>query len=254
MTVLRLAGAEEAGGPSAKQGEDLAAFLIHLLRWDKAAVVRLQAAGPALAVFGHPPFGPVLAVRSWELTEAARLDATVSVGQLLDSIAEQAATVTVPPGVTGPSWTGLLPPRSGWQHTADIEPDMLRANAARIIAEFRARTEALEPARRTRAELDALAEELWSRRLGDTPLPLRAVHAAHALGFLRPARAMAYAADAGAAVAADEPPALFACGSWLRLRTVYGSIALRTPGEGAGLRLAVAPRGPAEGFPGRQVG
>ncbi|MBV9026129.1 MAG: hypothetical protein JO362_20605 [Streptomycetaceae bacterium] len=233
MTALRLTGAEEAA--------DLAAFLTRLLHWDKAAVVRLQAAGPALAVFGHPPFGPVLAVRSWELTEAARLDATVSTGQLLDSIAEQTATVTVPPGVTGPSWTGLLPPRGGWQRTAGIELDVLRADAARIIAEFRARTEALKSARRTRAELDALAEEIWSRRLGDTPLPLRAVHAAHALGFLRPVRAMAHMASAGAAVAAVEPPALFTCGPWLRLRTVSGSVALRTSSKGTGLRLAVIP-------------
>jgi hypothetical protein len=241
MTVLHLAGAEEAGDPPAKQGEDLAAFLTRLLRWDKAAVVRLQAAGPALAVFGHPPFGPVLAIRSWELTEAARLDATVSVGQLLDSLDERTATVTVPSGVTGPSWTGLLPPRGGWQHTADLELDMLRADAARIIAEFRARTEALEPTRRTRAELDTLAEELWSRRLGDTSLPLRAVHAAHALGFLRPVHTMAHAAGAGAAAAIGEPPALFACGPWLRLRTVHGSLALRTSDEGAGLHLAVTP-------------
>src|SRR5438132_132660 len=104
MTALRLTGPGEAA--------DLAAFLTRLLHWDKAAVVRLQAAGPALAAFGHPPFGPV--------------------------------------------------------------------------------------------------------------------------------RAMAHAAGA-APTAADERPALFACGPWLRLRTAYGSVAVRTSGEAAGLRFSVTP-------------
>ncbi|MCQ4081859.1 hypothetical protein NGB36_14890 [Streptomyces sp. RB6PN25] len=235
MTTLRLTGPEEAA--------DLAAFLTRLLRWDKAAVVRLQAAGagPALAVFGHPPFGAVLAIRTWELTDAASLDATVSAGRLLDTVVENAATVTVPPEVTGPSWAGLLPPRGGWQRTAGIPLDALRAEAARVIAEFRARTEGLEPAQRTRAGLDALAEEIWSRRLGETALPLRAVHAAHALGFLRPVRAMAHASGPGAAPAAGETPALFTSGPWLRLRTAYGSVAVRTSGDAAGLRLTVTP-------------
>jgi hypothetical protein len=234
MTALRLTGPEAAA--------DLAVFLTRLVHWDKSAVVRLQAAGPALAVFGHPPFGSVIAVRTWEVSEAARLDATVSAGQMLDSIAEPTATVAVPPGVTGPSWAGLLPPRGGWQRTVGIELDVLRADAARVIAEFRARTTALEPARRTRAELDALAEEIWSRQFGDTPLPLRAVHAAHALGFLRPVPVMAHAGGAeAAAVTASAPPALFACGRWLRLRTAYGSVAVRTAGETTGFSLSVTP-------------
>jgi hypothetical protein len=241
MTVLRLTGPEQAGEPPGRQGEDLAAFLTRLLRWDKAAVVRLQAAGPALAVFGHPPFGPVLAVRTWELTESACLDATVSAGQLLDAVAEAAAAVTVPPDVTGPSWAGLLPPRSGWRRVAEVGLDVLRADAARVIAEFRTRTEALEPARRTRAELDALAEEIWSRRLGDTALPLRVVHAAHALGFLRPVHAVAHAAGTGAVPALVEPPAVLVCRRWLRLRTTFGSVAVRTSGEATGLRLSVTP-------------
>lgn len=50
------------------------------------------------------------------------------------------------------------------------------------------------------------------------------MHAAQSLGFLPP-------------VATDAPVALFASGSWLRLRTPYGSIALRT----APLTLTVTP-------------
>ena len=59
---LRLVDAREADG--------FAAFLARLLRWDKAAVVRLRASGTVLAVFGQPPFGGgVLAVRTAELVD-----------------------------------------------------------------------------------------------------------------------------------------------------------------------------------------
>ncbi|GAA1895442.1 hypothetical protein [Streptantibioticus ferralitis] len=216
------------------EAADLAAFLVRLVRWDKSAVVRLQAAGPALAVFGQPPFGGVLAVRTGALAESYAFDVTVSAGQLLDGVDESAVVAAVPPGVTGPSWAGVLPPRGGWQRIAEFDAEQLRAAAARVIAEFRARTEALEPDRRTRGELDALAEEIWSRHLGDTPLPLRAVHAANALGFLRPVRVSAGTGGSAGA----EGGALFASGPWLRLGTPYGSIAVR---RSTGPGLAVTP-------------
>lgn len=235
MTVLRLADVREAA--------DVAAFLARLLRWDKAAAVRLQAASGVLAVFGHPPFGDVLAVRTAELAEAVDLDATVSAGQLLDGVSEVGGTVAVPPTVTGPSWAGLLPPRGGWRRVEGLPPaEGVRGAAAAVVAEFRARTEELPPQRRTRAELDALAEEIWSRTLGNSGLPLRAVHAAHALGFLRQVR-IAVTARGGPAPAAVEAQrlVLLAAGPWLRLRTPYGSVAVRRAGAGTSLGLSVGP-------------
>lgn len=234
MTRLLLAGAGEAAG--------LAAFLGRLVRWDKAAVVRLRSAEGVLAVFGQPPFGGVLAIRTASLRDVLDLDATVSAGQLLEGIEERIEeriedgageapdgggdAVVVPPSVTGPAWAGLLPPRGGWQRVAEFAPEDVRAAAERLVGEFRSRTEVLVPERRTRAELDALAEEVWSRPVGDTALPMRAVHAAHALGFLRGGR--------------DEPFMLLTAGAWLRLRTPYGSIAVRRTALGSGLTVTPA--------------
>jgi hypothetical protein len=233
MTVLRPAEPGEAA--------DLAAFLGRLVRWDKSAVVRLQAGpvpgGGAVAVFGRPPFGEVLAVRTYRLAESAALDVTVSAGQFLEGVDEAAGEAAVPPGVTGPSWAGMLPPRAGWRRVADLAAPQLRAAAASIVAEFRARTEALAPQSRTRAELDALAEEVWSRVLGETGLPLRVVHAAHALGFLRPVRAAVGAGQAPEGEGEDRP-ALLECGPWLRLRTPHGSVAVR---RRTGPQLSVRP-------------
>jgi hypothetical protein len=240
MTVLRPADAAETA--------DLAAFLGRLVKWDKTAVVRLQGRpvpdGAAVAVFGRPPFGEVLAVRTYQLDGLeGPLDVTVSAGQLLEGIDEAAGQVVVPPGVTGPSWAGLLPPRSGWRRIAEPDADGLRAVAGAVVAEFRARTEAQPPAHRTRDELDTLAEEIWSRPLGTTALPLRAVHAAHALGFLRPLRGAANPipdpeTTGAKATGSEARPALLSCGPWLRLRTPYGSVAVR---DRTGPGLSVSP-------------
>lgn len=216
MTVLHLADEGEAA--------DLAAFLSRLLHYDRGAAVRLQAAGTALAVFGRPPSFEVLAIRAVRLAKPyengldVTLDVTVSAGELLESVDESAATAVVPEAVTGPPWAGVLPPRGGWQPVPGLPaPDALRAMIGAGIAEFRSRTQELAPERRTRAELDRIGREIWSRAVGDTHLPVRAVHAAQSLGFLR----------------AGGEPALLSCGAWLRLRTPYGSIAVRRAGLGA---------------------
>lgn len=223
MTVLHLADEGEAA--------DLAAFLSRLLHYDRGAAVRLQAAGTALAVFGRPPSFEVLAIRAVRLAKPyengldATLDVTVSAGELLESIDEAGATAVVPAAVTGPPWAGVLPPRGGWRPEEGLPaPDALRATVSAAVREFRSRTEELPPEHRTRAELDRIGREIWSRTVGDTPLPVRAVHAAQSLGFLRAPRA------SGAPGTAT--PGLFSSGAWLRLRTPYGSIAVRRAGLG----------------------
>ena len=215
MTVLHLADEGEAA--------DLAAFLSRLLHYDRGAAVRLQAAGTALAVFGRPPSFEVLTIRAVRLAKPyengldVTLDVTVSAGELLESVDESAATAAVPAAVTGPPWAGVLPPRGGWRAEPGLpEPERLRRLVAASVAEFRSRTERLAPEQRTRAELDRVGREIWSRTVADTGLPVRAVHAAQSLGFLR-----------------GDDQALFTSGAWLRLRTPYGSVAVRRAGVGA---------------------
>jgi hypothetical protein len=230
MSVLHLADEGEAA--------DLAGFLSRLLHYDRAAAVRLQAAGTALAVFGRPPSFEVLAVRAVRLAKPYEhgldtgLDVTVSAGDLLESVDETAATATVPAAVTGPPWAGVLPPRGGWQPEPGLPaPDVLRATVGEAVAEFRSRTDALPEQRRTRAELDGIGREIWSRTVAGTALPVRAVHAAQTLGFLRGAAGSGSAEGAQAEAAR---PGLFSSGSWLRLRTPYGSVAVRRTGIGVG--------------------
>ncbi|ARF72585.1 hypothetical protein ACPEIF_06510 [Streptomyces sp. NPDC012600] len=220
-----------------REAADLAAFLGRLLHYDRAAAVRLQAGGgDALAVFGRPPSFEVLAIRTARLARPETLDVTVSAGELLESLdiseegpGERGGVLPAP--VTGPPWTGVLPPRGPWREQAGLpRPDALRAALDAAVAEFRTRDEALPEELRTRAERDRIGREIWSRPVGATELPLRAVHAAQSLGFLR--------ADPGL------PVSLFASGAWLRLRTPFGSVALRRDPAGGlggpgGLNLSV---------------
>ncbi|MEW2807068.1 hypothetical protein AB0929_08100 [Streptomyces massasporeus] len=216
MTVLHLADEGEAA--------DLAAFLSRLLHYDRGAAVRLQAAGTALAVFGRPPSFAVLAVRAVRLAKPyekgleVTLDVTVSAGEFLETVDEKAGTALVPSAVTGPPWAGVLPPRGDWRSEPGLPaPDALRSLVAAVVAEFRSRTQELPAELRTRTELDRIGADIWSRTVGDTRLPVRAVHAAQSLGFLRP----------------GVPLGLLSSGAWLRLRTPYGSIAVRRAGLGA---------------------
>ncbi|MFJ9518709.1 hypothetical protein ACIRPK_10635 [Kitasatospora sp. NPDC101801] len=222
MTAARLPLADVT------EAADLAAFLERLLRFDRAAAVRLQIVraepGPVLAVFGRLPLGSsgVLAVRSARLLgeDVAEADLTVSAGQLLESVDEPAATLGLPAPVTGPAWAGLLPPRSRWERTGVTTAPVVLPELHSAVREFKQRTAEIPEHHRTRALLDGLADEIWSRPLGAMPeLPLRAAHAAYVVGFLTP----------------DAPLTAHRSGSWLRLSAPAGSVALRTVVPGAGL-------------------
>lgn len=118
MTITARLALTDAG-----EAADLSAFLLRLLRFDRAAAVRLQAVAPAeddgvLAVFGRLPLGGsgALAIRTARLTGLGEpVDLTVSAGQLLDGVDGEAGTLALPAPVTGPAWAGLLPPRTGWR-------------------------------------------------------------------------------------------------------------------------------------------
>lgn len=75
MTVTALHLTDEG------EAADLAAFLARLIHYDRAAAVRLQASGTALAVFGRPPSFEVLAIRTARLAKPYEngLDVTLDV-------------------------------------------------------------------------------------------------------------------------------------------------------------------------------
>ncbi|HEX4788264.1 MAG TPA: hypothetical protein VH372_07360 [Actinospica sp.] len=222
--LIRFAGSHD--------GSALAAYLERLLHFDKTAAVRFVGVGPAAAAYTGPPFGgrPVLALRVLALRpETAPFDVTVLAGKLLEGLSADDAQALVPDTmVGGPSWAGLLPPRTGWTRLGLVSVRELAREAAQGNTDFRFRALGLD-----RAGLDALGEEIWSRPVeaagGSDPaeqdadaasrhalLALRTAHAAQALGFLGPDPEQS-----------EEWAPLARIGRWLRLDAPYGTVLQR---------------------------
>lgn len=220
---------------SGRDGGALGVYLERLLHFDKTAAVRLVGVGPAAAAYSGPPFGgrTVLALRLVALRpDTAPFDVTVLAGKLLEGLSRDEAELLVPDAMTGgPSWAGLLPPRSGWTRLGLVGVRELALEAAQGNADFRFRALGLD-----RAGLDALGEEIWSRPLeaaresdsaagepesasataSAAPLTLRTAHAAQALGFLGPDPEQS-----------PESAPLARIGRWLRLDAPYGTVLQR---------------------------
>ena len=216
-SALLLAGADEAA--------DLGGYLTRLLRFDKAAAVRVVASGSAIGVYGRPPFD-VLTLRTValgpgepvaEADPAAEVDVTVSAGDLLHAIADDGSLALPRPLAGATAWTGFLPPRAGWQTVGELPVAEVETAALAGIADFKVKAEAIPDQRRTRAAVDRIAAEVWDQPL-TFGLPVRAAHAARAMAFLGQAQ------SASAVVRS--------AGRWLRLDAPFGTVVVRT---GSGL-------------------
>ncbi|MFC1409680.1 hypothetical protein ACEZCY_25900 [Streptacidiphilus sp. N1-12] len=247
MTALHLADPRESA--------DLGAFLVRLLRYDKAAAVRLQTANGALAVFARLPLGESgpLVIRTVALLpqEADGLDLTVSAGLLLDGIDETEAaskagveapapvpTVTVPGARQGTSLgtdattttttaagTLTLPAPITGPAWAGLLPPRTSWEFVADLATGRlnaAVQAAVTEFRQESTDPDGLAEAIWSRQVHPSGLTMRALHAAHLVGLLRQ----------------SETVALHRHPAWLRLTAPRGSVIIRrAPAIGSGLGL-----------------
>jgi hypothetical protein len=197
----------------------LGVYLERLLALDKTAAVRFVGIGHAAAAYCAPPLHgsasrgvTALAVRVVALVgDPAPFDRTVAAGRLLDAIRpgdDGPAGLLLPAPLTGgPSWAGLLPPRTGWRPVGELPLRGLAEAVAQGNADFR-----FGALGRDRAALDTLAEEIWTRELPHG-LRWRAAHAAAAMGFLGPKPETS-----------TDSARLAAHNRWLRLDTPYGTV------------------------------
>lgn len=212
----------------AAEGDGLAlgAYLERLLALDKIAAIRLVGVGPVAAAYSAPPLHgsasrgvTVLAVRTLALAaDTPPFDRTVAAGRLLDAIGPDSRGFTLPDALLGgPSWAGLLPPRTGWRPVGELTVRQLSEAVAQGNADFR-----FGALGRDRAGLDALAEEIWTREF-PTGLRWRAAHTASVMGFL--------GQPDDAAAASQTPARIAAHTRWLRLDAPYGTVIERTVGD-----------------------
>jgi hypothetical protein len=193
----------EVAGAVEQQG--LVQYLERLVALDNRAVVRIQAGGQVAGVWSGPPF-EVVALRPVELAVPLQVDTTVSAQRLLERVS-QASTIELPPTVSGPTWVGLLPPRSGWEER--IRGDVANVRSAVDTAKhfFRERAEGIAD----QSALEQIAHDVWERTcLGE--VPVRCAHAAESLALMGPGDGLvvAYSTD-----------------TWTRISVPGGSVATR---------------------------
>jgi hypothetical protein len=197
VTAIALAGSEERHG--------LQQYLERVVALDNRAAVRLQATGSTLGVWSGPPF-EVVALRPVGLAEVTQLDMTVSAQRLGERVADS-EHVELPSPVSGPSWVGLLPPRTGWEERMRGDVANVRAAVDSAKHFFRERAAGITDSR----ALEAIAADVWERTcLGE--VPTRCAHAAESLGLLGPGDGVAVA---------------YSTVSWTRLSVPGGSVAAR---------------------------
>lgn len=207
---------------------DLSVLLGRAQRLDEAGAVRLIADSGVLAVYvavvtpkGLLDRGPtVLGLRTFALAEGS-FDEVVPIRSLLARVdaalaatpeTEPAAPVPVglPAGVSTIVWTGITPPRGGWQRLAPLDAAPFGVAARAGIEEVATAI----PTGTGEQIVHRVRSEVWGRPLPDAEhLPAGAAFALEALGFL-----------------GEDPVQQFAAGSWIRLSTARGHVLVKHSG------------------------
>jgi hypothetical protein len=186
---------------------------VHLQAWGQVLAAYVCIMKPSTLGEATPT---ILGLRTMGLGVPADAEATVSLAAVADRLARMDGSdvvLPVPPMEVRESWTGVLPPRSGWEPAGSVAADVLGDAAAAGIAEV-SRT---VPANPGQLMVNTARNAVWGRDL-ELPtgtgtaggIPAGAAFAAFSLGFLGP-----------------EPAMLFANGRWLRLSTSRGHVLAR---------------------------
>ncbi|MHA7155145.1 hypothetical protein [Arthrobacter sp. TMN-50] len=200
---------------------DLRTFIARARAAEDGAV-RFQASGSVLAAYicilrprilGEAT-PTVLGLRTMPLATPARVDTTVALASVSDRLArmgESDVVMQIPPTTVTESWSGVLPPRAGWEPRGDLSSDLVETAARNGIREV-AETVPNNPGALI---VNSARGAIWGRSIEDlsVEVPAGAAFGAFALGFL----------------AKDERPSILTNGRWTRISTSRGHVLSRTP-------------------------
>ncbi|MET4639965.1 hypothetical protein [Mycetocola sp. 2940] len=200
---------------------DLRTYLARVRVVDDTAV-RLIASGGVLAAYAAVlyPRGlldaspTILGLRTFAEASGAVFDRVVPPAAVSDRLAaidpsDTVTAVSLPDSDVRTSWSGIAPPRGGWERIGSVSSVALEL-AARDGAGEIARA---IPENTGDLRVQRVRSEVWSRPLeGHGPVPSGIAFAAGSLGFL---------------VGEEEIP-LFRSGAWLRASPTRGHVLVRT--------------------------
>lgn len=196
---------------------DLGTYLARAGRANPDGAVRLQVLGDLLlttvAVIegtGLMGDGTVLGMRVVRIAPSDVVDVTVSFASVSDRLARDAggSRLSVPPTTVRAPWSGLTPPRDGWEPVGQLDGEVVDSIARQGISQVAEGT----PENAGGHAVDALRRRTWGA-MSDTVPPIAAglSFGAHVLGFTAP----------------GEPAAIAAHGRWTRLSTSRGHVLVR---------------------------
>lgn len=195
---------------------DLAAYLTRAKRLDAAAAVKLRCVGNLVAVYVSPIYtgslmgdGPtVLGLRTSELAANADLDGTFDISAILERLANNpagSAQLTISSGQVRAPWSGVIPPRDGWEEAGTIAQTQITNWAKEGISEVAIAL----PVDVGASIASKVRLQIWGRavdpKLG---LPAGAAFAMAGLGFMQP----------------QEEISVFSNQNWLRLSSRHGHV------------------------------
>ncbi|GAA3716886.1 hypothetical protein GCM10022399_36980 [Terrabacter ginsenosidimutans] len=196
---------------------DLGTYLGRASRANPEGAVRLQVLGHLLlttvAVIegtGLMGEGTVLGMRVVTIAPSDDIDATVSFASVNDRLAREGngAVLSVPPTTVRAPWSGLTPPRDGWEPVGQLDGDVIDSIARQGISQVAEGT----PENAGGHAVDSLRRRTWGA-MSDTVPPIAAglAFGAHVLGF----------------TSAGESASIAAHGRWTRLSTSRGHVLVR---------------------------
>lgn len=196
---------------------DLGTYLGRASRANPEGAVRLQVLGHLLVTTvaviegtGLMGEGTVLGMRVVTVAPSDDIDATVSFASVNDRLAREGngAVLSVPPTTVRAPWSGLTPPRDGWEPVGQLDGDVIDSIARQGISQVAEGT----PENAGGHAVDSLRRRTWGA-MSDTVPPIAAglAFGAHVLGF----------------TSAGESASIAAHGRWTRLSTSRGHVLVR---------------------------
>jgi hypothetical protein len=196
---------------------DLGTYLGRASRANPEGAVRLQVLGHLLVTTvaviegtGLMGEGTVLVMRVVTIAPSDDIDATVSFASVNDRLAREGngAVLSVPPTTVRAPWSGLTPPRDGWEPVGQLDDDVIDSIARQGISQVAEGT----PENAGGHAVDSLRRRTWGA-MSDTVPPIAAglAFGAHVLGF----------------TSAGESASIAAHGRWTRLSTSRGHVLVR---------------------------
>ena len=199
--------------PDPKDIADLQSFLLRAKRLDDDGVVKFRAFGDILACYVSPIYsgslladGPtVLGLRTIRLAAQSELDSSYSISEVLDAINPDSSDLKLPKETARAAWTGVTPPRQGWEEFGTVSQEQITKWAKDGIDEV-ART---LPASVGSAIAARVRLGIWGKTVSlEFNLPGGSAFAMAGLGFMQK----------------DEEIKVFRTNGWVRLTSSYGHV------------------------------